>query len=335
MSQNHKNHRRVYLGMHDGVCAVSSDDDGKSWQLGPITSLPHAAARLTASPVNPDRAYLAAYEAGVYRTDDGGRSWNCLESYPTDYAHSVLAHPSEPETVYAGSEPAAVFESKDGGTTWQECLGFQAVPEADQWFFHAETRDSHVRDLRVSPGDADHLYAGIEVGGMVRSRDGGTSWQQLPGLDDDIHCVTISADHPQRVYVATASAPFRSDDEGDHWELINSGLQRRYTLHVAAAPDDADLVLVTVSANAGRKDPQFYRSTDGGRNWQFVEALGHGENPSDMAVAFEWDTQSPDRVYAGTDGGKLFCSEDRGQSWEQLPVSLPSVAVGAIAIARY
>ncbi len=335
MSQHHKNHRRIHVGMHDGVCTVSSEDDGKTWQQGPITRLPHAAARLTASPVSPERAYLAAYEAGVYRTDDAGLVWRRLDSYPSDYAHSVLAHPSKPETVYAGSEPAAVFQSDDGGISWRERDGFRAVPEASQWFFHSETRDSHVRDLRASPHDPNHLYAGIEVGGMVRSRDAGATWQQLPGLDDDIHCVNLSADRPNRVYVATASSPFRSDDGGDHWESINSGLERRYTLHLAAAPDDADLVLVTVSANAGRKDPQFYRSTNGGRNWQLVEALGHGENASDMAVAFEWDPQSPDRVYAGTDGGKLFCSEDRGESWDQLPVSLPSVAVGALAVARY
>jgi photosystem II stability/assembly factor-like uncharacterized protein len=49
-------------------------------------------------------------------------------------------------------------------------------------------------------------------------------------------------------------------------------------------------------------------------------------------VAFEWDPQAPGRVYAGTDGGNLFCSRDRGETWEQLPVNLSSVAVGALAI---
>ena len=332
---SHHSHRTIYVGMHDGVCAVTSEDDGKNWRQGPVTTLPHAASRLTASPVNPERAYLAAYEAGVYRTDDAGVTWRHIDSYPTEYAHSVLAHPVEPDAVYAGSEPAAVFQSKDAGESWQECSGFRAVPESTAWGFHAPTRDSHVRDLRVSPGDPNHLYAGIEVGGMVRSRDGGNSWQQLPGLDDDIHCVNLSSTRPQRVYVATASAPYRTDDGGDSWELINDGLDRRYTLHVSAAPDDADLVLVTVSENARRNNPQFYRSTDGGQSWALVKGLGSGENPEDMVVAFEWDPHSPGQVYAGTDGGKLFCSRDRGESWEQLPVNLSSVAVGALAVAGH
>ena len=325
--------RLIYVGMHDGVCAVSSEDDGKTWRRGPVTPLPHAAARLTASPVNRERAWLAAYEAGVYRTDDGGQSWTHLWAYPTGYAHSVLAHPSEADSIYAGSEPAAIFQSKDGGESWRERPEFRAVPESSEWGFHAPTRDSHVRDLRVSPGDANLLYAGIEVGGVVRSSDGGSNWRQLPGLDDDIHCLHLGPGQPQRVYAATASAPYRSNDGGDQWERINGGLERRYALHIAAAPDDADLVLVTVSENARRKAPQFYRSTDGGQNWRLVEGLGSGEEAGDMVVAFDWDAMSPNLVYAGTDGGKLFASSDRGETWAQLPVSLPSVAVGALAVA--
>ena len=325
--------RLIYVGMHDGVCAVSSEDDGKTWRQGPITPLPHAAARLTVSPLNPERAWLAAYEAGVYRTDDAGATWHRADSYPSDYAHSVLAHPLEPETVYAGSEPAAIFQSKDGGQSWQERPEFRAVPESGQWGFHAPTRDSHVRDLRASPADANLLYAGIEVGGVVRSQDGGHSWQQLPGLDDDIHCLHLGSDRPQRVYAATASAPYRSDNGGDQWALINGGLQRRYTLHIAAAPDDADLVLVTVSENARRKSPQFYRSTNGGQTWQLVAGLGSGDDPEDMVVAFQWRPNNPNEVYAGTDGGQLYQSQDQGQTWQQLPLNLPSIAVGALATA--
>ena len=325
--------RLIYVGMHDGVCAVRSDDSGATWTQGPATPLPHAAARLTVSPKQSRRAWLAAYEAGLYRTDDGGATWTHVDSYPSEYAHSVLADPTHPDAVYVGSEPAALFRSEDSGTSWQECRSFQDVPESSGWGFHAPTRDSHVRDLVVSPADSGLLYAGIEVGGVVRSTDGGNSWRQLPGLDDDIHCLTLGTDRQQRVYAATASAPYRSDNGGDDWEVINDGLARRYTLHIAAAPDDANLVLVTVSENARRKSPQFYRSTDGGQSWTKVEGLGEGEEPEDMVVAFEWDQHSPADVYAGTDGGNLYHSPDRGQTWRQLPVTLPSIAVGALAVA--
>ena len=103
---------------------------------------------------------------------------------------------------------------------------------------------------------------------VVRSRDGGASWQQLPGTHDDIHCISLSTARPQTVYVAIARGLYRSADEGQHWELINHGLQRPYALHISAAPDDADLVLVTVSTNARRQQPQLYRSTTGGAEWR-------------------------------------------------------------------
>ena len=329
MQKTNGQHRKLYVGTHDGVCTVTSADVGLTWEKGKVTPLAHAAARLTASATEPNRAYLAAYESGVYRTDDGGHDWRHLSSYPSDYAHSVLVHPSEPQTVYAGSEPAAIFRSRDGGETWEECSGFRAVPESSQWFFHSETRDSHVRDLRMAPDNPDGLYAGIEVGGMVRSGDGGKSWRQLPGTHDDIHFVNLSRALPNTVYVATARGPYRSDDQGDHWDLINNGLERPYTLHITAAPDDADLVLVTVSSNAGRQNPQFYRSTDGGRRWQLIEAVG---SQDDMVVAIDWDAADPRRVYVGTDGGRIYHSEDRGESWQAVPVSLPTIAVSALIV---
>ena len=120
--------RFIYIGMHDGVCVVSSNDGGITWQQGPVTPLPHAAARLAVSPVNPKRAWLAAYEAGVYRTDDGGVSWTHLDSYPSDYAHSVLSHPSAADGVLVGSEPASLFQSDDGGESWGEVRRIQGRP---------------------------------------------------------------------------------------------------------------------------------------------------------------------------------------------------------------
>jgi photosystem II stability/assembly factor-like uncharacterized protein len=329
MSHSDYTHRTLYIGMHDGVCVLTSTDAGQTWRQGPITLLAHAAARLTVSPTVPQRAYLAAYEAGVYRTDDGGMTWQHLAAYPSVYAHSVLVHPQDAQTVYVGSEPAAVFSSRNGGESWEESVGFQAVPEAKQWFFHAETRHAHVRDLRLAPHDPRCLYAGIEVGGVVSSHDGGTSWQQLPGTHDDIHCISLSPAQPQTVYVATARGPYRSDHAGQHWEFINHGLQRPYALHISAAPDAADLVLLSVSSSARRQQPQLYRSTTGGRTWQQLAPPGAED---DMVVAIDWDSNEPHCVYAGTDRGAILRSRDRGVSWEALPVRLPTVAVGALVV---
>ena len=319
--------RKLYVGMLDGVCAVTSSDGGLTWEKGKTTSLANAAARLSASPSLKERAYLAAYEAGVYRTDDGGSTWQHLASYPTNYAHSVVVHPNDPQTLYAGSEPAAVFRSTDGGESWQECSGFGNVPEASNWHFHGD-RASHVRELRMTSRSPNTIYAGIEVGGVVRSSDGGASWQQLHGPDDDVHLVDLNASLPARIYVATAEAPFRSDDSGNNFERIDEGLQRPYTLHISSAPDDADLV--SVSSSAGRNNPQLYRSENGGSKWELIKEIG---SDGDMVVALDWDGGNPGRVYAGTDAGSIFCSNARGATWQPVPVSLPGIAIGALIVA--
>ena len=330
MAEAGSQNRRMYIGTHDGVCTLNSSDNGKTWELNKGTTLAHAAARLTTSPTNPERAYLAAYESGVYRTDNGGVTWHHLSSYPSDYAHSVLVHPDDQQRVYVGSEPAAVFSSDDAGETWTEDTGFRAVPESSEWSFHSATRDSHVRDLRMDPGNPSTLYAGVEVGGMVRSRDGGRVWTQLPGLNDDIHCVGVTCAGTQTVYVATARGPYRSDYGGDNWEFIGDGLERRYALHIAPAPEDADIVLLTVSENSRRLNPQLLRTTNGGGDWQVVDSIGRND---DMVVGIDWDPSNPRRVYAGTDHGKVYYSENLGESWEKIPLELGTIAVGALVAA--
>ena len=330
MQAHNGQQRKLYVGMHDGVCALTSHDGGSTWQKGQVTPLAHAASRLALSPNAPQRAYLVAYESGVYRTDDGGHTWKHLASYPSDYAHSVAVHPEVPDLVYVGSEPAAIFCSRDGGESWEERVAFRQVPQAKEWFFHSKTRLAHVRDLRLAPHDPDWMYAGIEVGGVVRSRDGGKSWEQLHGPDPDVHWLNFSPSRPSTAYAATAGGPYRSDDGGDTWQLIDAGLERHYTVPIAAAPDDHARVLVAVASNAGRKGAQAYISYSAGDQWSRLDDLGAED---DMVVAFAWDAYDTHRVYAGTDAGRLFASNDRGQSWQLLDISLPTVAVGALASA--
>src|SRR5437588_10279563 len=103
MQNAHAKQRKLYVGMHDGVCALMSTDAGKTWQQGQVPPLAHAAARRSTSPAAPQRAYVAAYEAGVYRTDDGGLTWRHLAPYPPHSAHSALGHPPGAHTVYVRS----------------------------------------------------------------------------------------------------------------------------------------------------------------------------------------------------------------------------------------
>ena len=170
--------RRLIVGTATGVCQVMSTADGQAEIIAHVTPLPHAVARLAVCQTQPHIVYLAAYEGGMWRSDDGGGTWRQLQAYPVEQAHSVVVDPHNPAIVYVGSEPAAIFHSRDGGETWRECEGFRAVPESTGWHFFAP-RQAHVRDLTMAADDPQRLYAGLEVGGVVRSTDGGATWQQL------------------------------------------------------------------------------------------------------------------------------------------------------------
>lgn len=318
---------RLYIGIVDGIRTIDVDRNGGGVEQVGELRLEHAAARIAVSGTKAGRVYLAAYESGLWRSDDGGASWHGLTTYPEPYAHSVAVDPEDGDLVYAGAEPAALYRSTDGGKTWEECKAFTAVPESAQWGFHGN-RKSHVRELRFGPGERNTIYAGIEVGGIVRSRDGGSSWEQLTGTDPDIHTIHVSESRPETVYAATANGPYRSDDSGNTWTHINSGLARRYSVPVSVAPSDYRRVFASVSDNPGRRSgAHAYMSTDAGESWTQL-AIGADD---DMVIAYAWDPHDANRVYAGTDSGKLYVSLDTGESWETIDAGLDSIAVGALA----
>jgi photosystem II stability/assembly factor-like uncharacterized protein len=319
---------RLIVGTATGVCQVMSTADGQAEIIGRMTSLPHAVARLAVCQTQPHIVYLAAYEGGMWRSDDGGGTWRQLPAYPVAHAHSVVVDPHDPSLVYVGSEPAAIFQSRDGGETWCECEGFRAVPESKGWHFFAP-RQAHVRDLTMGADDPQRLYAGLEVGGVVRSTDGGATWQQLQGPYEDVHSLSVTPAQASTLYAATARQPWRSDDGGDTWTAIGHGLPHRYIVPIAAAPDTPDLVLVSCSTSFQRQTGHLARSMDGGRSWQKPAWPGPDD---DMVIAIAWDTTTPRTVFAGTDGGKLYRSMDRGASWHALPVELDSVAVGGLEV---
>ena len=321
---------RLYVGTHDGVVALTSDDGGRSWAQGPTTALAHAAAKISASRTVPTRAYLAAYESGMYRTDDGGMTWRSLGAFPTEHAHSVAVHPDDPDVVYVGSEPAMVFATRDGGETWRACEAIASVPESSNWSFHWEGRHAHVREVALAPGRPDWVYAGIEVGGLVRSKDGGDTWESLAGTDPDVHTLSFAPSQPGTLYAGTAKGPYRSRDWGETWEAVMDGLEMRYTLPILAAPDNADRVLLGVADSSRRKTAQAYLSVDAGRTWRALAGVGADD---DMMVACAWDPTDPKRLFAGSDRGGIYVSLDCGATWEQAAVTLPRVAVGAMAAA--
>ena len=118
---------RLYVGTHNGVRVLDVSRNGGEVETVGVLTVDHAAARIAASGSIEGRVYLAAYESGLWRSDDGGATWHELKSYPEAYAHSVVVDPEDRDLIYAGAEPAALYRSTDGGESWEECRGFAGM----------------------------------------------------------------------------------------------------------------------------------------------------------------------------------------------------------------
>src|SRR6266852_3709886 len=214
---------------------------------------------LALDPKEPGTLYAGSRGKGVWKSSDGGVSWQDM-SLPQSDVFSLAVSPAD-GSVYAGCEPSMLFRSSDGGQRWQELAALRSIPSAPTWSFPPRPWTSHVRWIAPSPHNGDVLLVGIELGGLMRSIDGGASWQDhRPGAQRDVHSL---AWHPRvkgRAYEAGGGGAAWSIDGGETWQAADEGRDRHYTWAVAVEPDDANAWYVSAStgpfAAHGRRDPQ-------------------------------------------------------------------------------
>jgi hypothetical protein len=303
---------RLYAATGDGIARLDESDGGWTVEL----SLSGSGAQcLAADPNDPDVVYAGLREHGVRRTDDGGRSWLDCE-LPEPGVFSLAVSPAG-GAVYAGTEPSRLFRSDDRGESWRELESLLELPSRPTWSFPPRPWTSHVRWIAPSPHDGDLLLVGIELGGLMRSTDGGASWEDhRPGAQPDVHSL---AWHPRvegRAYEAGGGGAAFSEDAGETWQPADDGRDRHYTWSVAVDPADPELWYVSAStgpfAAHGRGDPQarvFRRRA--GEPWRGL-AGGLPEPLPAMAYAL---VAGNGRLFAGLADGQIWESRDRGDSW--------------------
>src|SRR6266536_62900 len=162
---------RLYAATGNAIARL--DEVGGEWTVE--LSLPGSGAQcLAVDPADPETVYAGLRESGVRRTRDGGRTWvDCRLPQPGVFS---LAVSGTDAAVYAGTEPSALYRSDDGGETWRELKGLLDLPSRPTWSFPPRPWTSHVRWIAPSPHNGDVILVGIELGGLMRSTDGGETW---------------------------------------------------------------------------------------------------------------------------------------------------------------
>jgi hypothetical protein len=304
---------RLYAATGHGIARLDETAGGE-WTVDlSLTGSPVYC--LAVDPADPSRVYAGLTDGGVRRTDDDGAGWvDC--SPPQTAVFSLAVSPAD-GTLYAGTEPSALYRSDDRGQAWHELDALLELPSRPTWSFPPRPWTSHVRWIAPSPHDRDLLLVGIELGGLMRSTDGGASWQdRRPGAALDVHSL---AWHPRvegRAYEAGGDGAAWSEDAGDSWRRADEGRDRHYTWALAVDPDDPELWYVSASTGPfvahGRGNPQarIFRREDG--SWRPLA----GGLP-DPFPAMPYALVAADgRLFAGLANGELWESPDRGDTWQ-------------------
>ena len=307
-----------------------------------------------ATPVLPERTVrdlkasggrlLAGVENGLFASDDGGRTWQ-----PSGIAGrtvwQIFAGPHAGE-VYVGTQPAGLFRSKDDGRTWEEIESFAQSPEAERWCVPVKPRQpGRARALVVDRVDPSRLWVGVEVGGVVSTRDGGASWRlDLPGSNPDIHMMVAHPARPSMLFASTGygridgvaeqiegnAGMFRSDDGGTTWTYAWRGVVPRYARPLCIDPRPPYGVTVASAPTAfssfkdeGGAQAMLYRSEDHGETWRSLCDAEHSPSAANFHGLVA-DPAEPGGVLVGTDTGEVWRVSDRG-AWTRLASGLPSV----------
>jgi photosystem II stability/assembly factor-like uncharacterized protein len=303
---------------------------------------------ITVHPTDTDVVYVGAH-SGIYRSRNRGDHWERLP-LPQGAAQvwSVLVHPQDHRIVYAGMSPVGVCRSDDGGDHWRQ-LPSPDLPERVKMGFPCR-----VMRLAADAANRDHVFATLEVGGVMRSLDGGESWEdcnaglielaerphlkskiqsdtEIEGMMDG-HALCTSSASPGNVFLAVRMGLFRSADQGMSWQDMEVGRfsPLTYARDVRVSPRDANVLYACLSPAARSQDGSLYRSSDLGETWTRFDRDIKAETTM-MAVGLH--PSDPNQVHCVSRSGQVFSTLDGGGSWQEhrLPEGVRDVYAVACA----
>lgn len=266
-------------------------------------------------PADPSILYAAAPAGGLWRSYDGGASWESnTDDFPTLGVSSIVVAPANPDVVYigtgdrdAGDAPGmGVMKSYDGGISWE--------------FVNTGMENKTVGDLLVHPGDENIVIAATNTG-IFRTLNGGSSWTQVSFNTNNYKDLDFKPGDPSVVYATGQGRFYRSIDGGATWEYINEGINQGSRMVIAVTPANPEFVYVLATTTYEFK--AFYRSTDSGANFTEMsdepnimawDAEGNGSGGQawyDLCIAA--DPVNPHVVYVG--GVRMKKSVDGGTTW--------------------
>jgi photosystem II stability/assembly factor-like uncharacterized protein len=289
------------------------------------------ADRRVTSVIAREGVILAGTIDGVFRSDDLGRTWEAASTgLTTRHVRWLAYHPAIADREFAGTEPAGIFVSRDGGATWHECPEVAQLRDTHGWYLPYSPAAGCVRGFAFQ---GQRAYAAVEVGGVLRSDDGGATWRLADGssgdptfgtpprsfVHPDVHSIAVHPGSPDLVFAPTGGGFYRSADGGTTWEPRYT---QCYCRAVWADPQDPDHLILGPAASVDRNG-RIEETHDGGHTWQ---PAAHGLNvpwPRHMVERF---AQADEELLAVLSNGELLAAPLSTLAWQRILPTVGQVA---------
>ncbi|HWV36509.1 MAG TPA: hypothetical protein VNZ55_12805 [Thermomicrobiales bacterium] len=338
---------RLYATTGDAVMRVDLPAGGVPDVITAIAGI--GAQCIAVDPANPQRVVVGTFDDGAYLTSDGGQTWTQIgDGIPHKRVLSVAISGSDQVNgegvIFAGTEPSNLYRSADYGTTWESFPALTELPSAPTWSFPPRPWTSHVRWIAPHPTDPHLIFAGIELGGVMRSTDGGETWEdRKPGSQHDCHALAIHPVAQDRIYEAAGGGIAMSLDRGDTWQPADTGMDRHYGWGIAVDHVDPDLWYVSAAPGAGHAHNQerhsqavLYRTrgVEDDARWEPLGVAADAGMAEDaplhhpnavMPYALRTVPGWPNGLIVGMRDGTILLSDDAGDSLLRLPLQLPGI----------
>lgn len=294
---------------------------------------------LAADSHNRNGVYAGTHGNGVLRSDDRGKTWqpSGMEGH---IVKAIAVSPAEPDLIVAGTKPPGVFISRDGGQNWSESEAFRPMR---RWFWFSPAEKpftAYIQGIALSPTDPKVIVAGIEAGAVVRSTDGGKTWQDhRKGALRDCHSVMFHSTSGDWVYEGggTGAGAAFSRDGGNTWTQVRQGLEHHYGWTANGDVAQPDIIYCATAPNPmkahggkSNADAAIYRCRAGDA-WEKLTG-GLPQPLPYMPYALLTDHEASGHLYAGLSNGDIWHTPDYGNHWQQLPVNMGTVWTAMIML---
>ena len=280
------------LGLALHFAGSLSRADADRWMnIGPDTG---AVLTMAVDPSQPGTIYAGTFEAGVYKTTDGGASWVAPKPEFQVGVSALVIDPQNPRVLFSGNF-GGVFKSTDGGASW--------------FAINNGLDGTSPICMALDPSNSNVIYAATDMidssdqERLFKSTNGGASWVELDkgGQVFFASAIVVDPSTPNTIYIAAVGGVYKSTDGGASWASSDAGITDGNVYSIAIDPSRPRILY------AGTSEDGVFMSIDRGASWQPV----NDGLPLFSVEAIAVDPANPSRVYIGTGGDGVFKREFR------------------------